>query len=110
VRDYVFVTDVAKAAVELASLPEVRLVVNVGTGVARSVEELIELVEATSGRVIERIRVPQRRCDVRVSMMDVTRLRSLLEWQPISLPDGLACCWEAVNRSAPTVGAPCSAL
>lgn len=109
-RDYVFVTDVAKAAVELASLPEVRLVVNVGTGVARSVEELIELVEATSGRVIERIRVPQRRCDVRVAMMDVTRLRSLLEWQPISLPDGLACCWEAVNRSAPTVWAPCSAL
>lgn len=107
-RDYVFVSDVATAAVELASLPEAVLVVNVGTGAARSVEELIELVEATSGRTIERIRLPQRRCDVRAALMDVTRLRSLLEWQPLSLSDGLARCWDAVNRPTAGVGAPSS--
>jgi UDP-glucose 4-epimerase len=94
-RDYVFVGDVAEAA--LAALEPDGGVFNVGTGVETSVLELYDAVERASG--IERAarHAPRRRGELSRSVLDVSLAASELGWTPrVALADGLARTWESV--------------
>jgi UDP-glucose 4-epimerase len=94
-RDYVFVDDVAEAA--LAALEPDGGVFNVGTGVETSVLELYDAVERASG--IERAarHAPRRRGELSRSVLDVSLAASELGWTPrVALADGLARTWESV--------------
>jgi nucleoside-diphosphate-sugar epimerase len=78
--DYIFAGDVAKGLLELASAPAAQGVVNLGTGISRSVDELSRLV-------CERVSpVPITETDDEIypesSRADIAKLREWTGWSP----------------------------
>lgn len=97
VRDYVYVRDVAHAAVELASRPDGPRVINLGTGIGHSVLEMVDIVRRVTGARVEVEYFPDRGFDVRAIVLDVDALAQLLLWDPVPLEDGIERTWQAVR-------------
>src|SRR5258708_15450738 len=58
-RDYVFIDDVVDALVVASTAPGIdRLVINVGSGVDTSVNDLIEAMSGVMGRVLVPLHIP----------------------------------------------------
>jgi UDP-glucose 4-epimerase len=85
IRDYIYVADVVEAVLRAAAVtaesPAPR-VYNVGTGIGRSVLDVIEAVQALHGRPLRINRLPGRAVDVPVSILDITRAGKYLSWRP----------------------------
>jgi UDP-glucose 4-epimerase len=91
-RDFVHVADVARAV--LAAAGRAGGVYNVGTGVATTVAELHRLCREVSGSGREPEYAPPRPGDLERSVLDVTRAREELGWEPeLDLRAGLAQTW-----------------
>ena len=92
-RDYVFVTDVARAnlaALEanLAGHPDP--IFNIGTSRETSVNRLFALLRETTGASVQAEYGPPRPGDVRRSALDPARARAELGWTPeVYLAEGL---------------------
>jgi UDP-glucose 4-epimerase len=81
-RDYVYVEDVA-AALELAALHEgEERVFNIGSGVPRSLNEIIEAIGYALGKDIPVERKAGRGIDIPVSCLDISRAERDLGWTP----------------------------
>lgn len=92
VRDYVHITDVASAMVALASepLPDDVHVFNIGSGVGASLNEVITEIEKCLNRRLDVRRERERKFDVPVSVLDVSRAWKVLGWSPrLSLREGI---------------------
>lgn len=101
-RDYVYVRDVAHAAVELASRPDGPRVVNLGTGIGHSVLDMVDIVSRVTGARLALEHLPDRGFDVRAIVLDVGVLARLVPWNPLPLEDGIERTWQAVrSRSKP---------
>jgi UDP-glucose 4-epimerase len=83
-RDYIYVADVVEAILHAAVIdePEAPRIYNVGTGVGRSVLDVIKTVEAVHGRSLKVTRLPSRPIDVPASTLDISRARKHLGWSP----------------------------
>ena len=82
-RDYVYIGDVIDAVeATLTSTVEPRLILNIGSGETRSVVEVIETIESVTGHRFERNYVGDRKTDVEVSNLDISRAREILGWKP----------------------------
>jgi nucleoside-diphosphate-sugar epimerase len=99
-RDWVWVGDVVDACVRTAeqeALPD-GTVLNIGTGVQTSTEELIATAERVTGRPIATApgAHPGRDWDTADWVADPSAARRLLGWQPtVDLAEGLARTWAA---------------
>jgi UDP-glucose 4-epimerase len=76
-RDFVYVTDVARAFLTAAESDRVNEVYNVGTGNPQSVNRLVELI---GGAVVH---MPRRPGEPDCTWADVTKIRSHLGWQAV---------------------------
>ena len=98
-RDMVYVADVAEAVLRVVDSAAYGVPVNVGSGVASTVPEIVAAFEAASGR---RVRVAPgaraaRAYDVPHWQADLTRCQELLGWRPAtSLGEGMERVWAAV--------------
>jgi UDP-glucose 4-epimerase len=94
VRDYIAVEDVARAVrAAVRSERSGLTVANVGTGVGRSVAEVVQALGALVGRPLEVVSIPARRraVDRPFLVADPTRARELLGWEPrVAFEAGLA--------------------
>lgn len=82
-RDYVFIDDLIEAIeAVLAFTTELRLVLNIGGGETRSVNEVIRAIEEATGHRFEREHAPARKTDVDISSLDISRAREVLGWVP----------------------------
>lgn len=89
-RDYVFVEDVADAFVRAADLAGGRLL-NIGTGLETSVNELAARLQAVTGTAIDPVYAPPRPGDVPRSYVDNRSAAAHLGWQPFTdMNSGLA--------------------
>jgi nucleoside-diphosphate-sugar epimerase len=99
-RDWVWVGDVVDACVRAAAddaLPP-GVVLNIGTGVQTSTEELVATAERVTGRPIatEAGAHPGRDWDTADWVCDRTAAGKLLGWEPtVDLAEGLARTWAA---------------
>jgi UDP-glucose 4-epimerase len=83
-RDFVYVTDVARAFLAAAETGRTGEVYNVGTGEPQSVNRLIELVGGPL------VRLPKRPGEPDVTWADITKIRTQLGWRPlVSFADGV---------------------
>ncbi|WP_292589967.1 MULTISPECIES: NAD-dependent epimerase/dehydratase family protein [unclassified Mesotoga] len=89
VRDYVFVSDVAKANL-LALEKSEDCIMNIGTGKGTSVNELFTQMKRITGYAREAIHKEPRPGDLKKSILDVNKAKYLLGWEPeVKLEKGL---------------------
>ena len=91
-RDFVHVSDIVQANLLALSIPRADyLPVNIGTGVANSVNRIGEMLAAGLGKDIKAEIVAQyREGDIRHCVSDITRAQKLLGFSPkVKLQDGL---------------------
>jgi UDP-glucose 4-epimerase len=105
VRDYVYVGDLARVVLQMLELPAEPRLLNVGSGEGASLSRLVELVEGLTGRQAPIDRRPDRPFDVKEIVLDVSRLRSLLDFAPTPLEEGTRRTYEALleDDSGPAV-------
>jgi UDP-glucose 4-epimerase len=94
VRDYVFIEDVAHAAAQLILQPDVPPVMNVGTGRGHALGEVLELARSVSGAAIPVLELGSRSFDVEANVLDTSRLRSTIEFDPVQLEVGIERAWQ----------------
>jgi UDP-glucose 4-epimerase len=91
-RDFVHAEDVAHAiaALVVAGGPAV---VNIGSGVATSMNEVVTLAREITGRRLSTISKDTRDFDLPRVQLDISVLRSLVEYEPRSLREGMQQMW-----------------
>jgi UDP-glucose 4-epimerase len=90
VRDYVYVTDVARANLLAATRGEDGCYC-IGTGVGTSVNRIYALISEAIGVEVPPLRAPRRPGDLRAAYFDTSKARRALGWAATApLPDGLA--------------------
>ncbi len=90
-RDYVYLDDVVDALVAASTAPSVdRLVINVGSGVDTSVNDLVDLVARVVGKQVIPLYSAKTSAGVSRLCADLTLAREKLGYQPkVSLEEGL---------------------
>jgi UDP-glucose 4-epimerase len=97
-RDFLYVTDVARAFLAAAQTKLVGRVWNLGAGNPQAVNRLVELLGG------EAVHIPKRPGEPDCTWADITRIKSELNWQPeVSFEDGVAKIVAAIDywRNAP---------
>lgn len=90
-RDFVYVDDVVQALITAANAPNVnRLIINVGSGTATSINDLVATVGRVLGKRLEPLHVTAESGGVSRLCADLSRARERLNYEPrISLEEGL---------------------
>jgi UDP-glucose 4-epimerase len=100
-RDFVYVGDVVRALLAAAE-SEAAGAFNVGTGVATSVNELWKRCAAAAGSDADAEHADPRPGELRRSVLDVSRAREALGWEPRTPLDvGLRATWAGPGGSEP---------
>ena len=97
-RDYVYVGDFVEAH-RLAMAHAESVVVNIGTGVGTSVNQIFRHLQSVTGHTAPPVYGAPRPGDVRHIALDPSRAKRLLGWTPrVSLREGLARTAESMRR------------
>ena len=84
-RDFIYVTDVAKAFLAAAKSQHVGKIYNVGTGKPQSIEYLADLVGG------KKVFIPNRPGEPTMSCADISKIKRELKWKPkIKFESGIA--------------------
>ncbi len=100
VRDFVHVGDVARAVMALRPSRSGPQVVNVGGGTGYSVAQVLQMVERLTGIHLRVEWRPRRPSDVHAIVLNVSRLNTLMTWQPRDLEAGIALIWQDLSEGA----------
>jgi UDP-glucose 4-epimerase len=88
-RDYIYVEDVARANLAATTHGNGE-VLNIGTGVSTSLNEIIEMFNTITGKKIPVEYGPERPGDIKHSYFNNEKARSVLAWEPqVTLLEGL---------------------
>lgn len=91
VRDYFYVADAASALRKAADYSGSNRIFNIGSGVGRSLNEIISTIEGILGKSVSREYLPGRSFDVQENVLDISLARDALDWKPeVSFEDGMA--------------------
>jgi UDP-glucose 4-epimerase len=97
VRDYLYVSDLAELCVRAAE-SDVTGPLNAGSGIGRSVKEIIAAISKVSDQPVRVIHKASRAVDVPRSVLDVSRARELLGWEAATpFESALQDTWNWVN-------------
>jgi nucleoside-diphosphate-sugar epimerase len=90
-RDFTFVDDVVAALISAGALSATSAMVNIGTGRAVALRELITLAEQVTGRTVRVAYAAAQDGDVPATCADISCAHGLFGYQPrVSLEEGLA--------------------
>lgn len=99
VRDFVYVEDLVEAIALAIGNPSDNGTYNVGSGQGHTLNEVLALAKQVTGVEITVLHKSARGGDVRGVVLDVSRIRSELDWQPrINLEEGFRRTWEWLQR------------
>lgn len=102
VRDFIYVEDLAAAFLLAVISDATGEVVNIGSGEGTSVNDIVNLVGRAMGRPLRTAYTPSRGIDVPVSVLDIAKVRSLLNWKPSTTMEyGISLCCEWATANAP---------
>jgi UDP-glucose 4-epimerase len=88
-RDFIHISDVVNAMVRIIDSP-LSGEVNIGSGRAASIGQVIDTIEELVGRRVDRKYFPARSFDVPVTTLDISLARTELRWEPrVCLRDGI---------------------
>jgi UDP-glucose 4-epimerase len=97
-RDFVHAKDVALA---IATLVDVGgpPVVNIGSGVATTTKQVVAIAREVSGRELAIIPKDARDFDLARVQLDISVLRSLVDYRPRSLREGMQQVWDDITTA-----------
>ncbi|MDY3233585.1 MAG: NAD-dependent epimerase/dehydratase family protein, partial [Erysipelotrichaceae bacterium] len=91
IRDYFYITDLAQAIRLLIQKEISREIINVGSGIGTSLNEVIHLVEETTGHQIHIVPKSSDVPVVKAIVLDISKLERLTGYQPsVSMQEGIA--------------------
>ncbi len=97
-RDYIYVKDVARMIVGSYEQDNQHLVYNLGSGQGRSINEVIEAIESTTGKQFERNRMPVPKTFLAHSQLDTTRFSEEFGLEPATdLQAGITETWKYIE-------------
>ena len=90
-RDFVYVDDVVEAMIRAGETPGLSgETINVGSGKETSLNDLVATLERVTGQRARTVPSPEHRGGVARMRADISRARSLLDWEPqVDLESGL---------------------
>jgi UDP-glucose 4-epimerase len=90
-RDFIYIDDLVDAVESVVNSPAVDgEILNIGSGIGHSVLDVIDTLERELGITFLRETVPARKTDVPRSILDISKARRLLGWNPrTSLAEGI---------------------
>ena len=90
-RDFIYVDDAVEALVRLVEKEDLPPELNIGSGNAVSINELLDMIREITGKRLNCIYTGRRDFDVPVNLLDISLAKETLPWQPEhSLRQGLA--------------------
>ena len=90
-RDYFHVSDAVSALVKALSYEGDNRIFNIGSGVGRSLNEILDAIDLLLGTPVKRIYSPSRAFDVPVNILDISKAEDILNWKPqIPFSEGLS--------------------
>ncbi len=102
IRDYIYIDDVVRA-MQMEAAIEGSHVVNISSGEGKSVLEMVQLIEQTCGKTIQKESIAGRPGDVQYNVLCNDLAKELYGWTPdVSLKQGLEKTWQWIT--APTPG------
>lgn len=91
VRDYIYIDDLTLAISELLSLDNVyNKTINIGSGEGYSVTDIISTLDEITEKKVKVKHLPSRSVDVSSVVLDISLLKSLINFSPISLKEGIS--------------------
>lgn len=97
IRDYIYIDDLMRA-IKICIDHEHQGIFNIGSGVGQSSLDLIMLIERLTGISAQLKYKAARPFDVNRIILDCTKAKSLLQWEPeTSINQGLANFWAQLN-------------
>jgi len=101
VRDYVYVTDAVEGILAAVEKGGDAGIYNIGSGKGASLTELVALIARVSRRRPEVFHKPSRAFDVPENVLDVSKARRDLGWEPrVGLEEGLSLTWSWLEEHA----------
>jgi UDP-glucose 4-epimerase len=89
VRDYLLVDDLVSGVLGLMGSGEHRGVYNIGSGKGHSLTEVVRMIEGGAGMKAQLEFLPGRPCDPGTTILNISKLRSVIPFQPLGLEEGL---------------------
>ena len=89
IRDYVFVEDVIRAIDNLINFDIKYDVLNISTGIGTSIGEIMQIYSALGGKMDFIKSIPAPENIKKSSILDCSKLKSVIEWNPIFVDVGL---------------------
>ncbi|HLP97944.1 MAG TPA: NAD-dependent epimerase/dehydratase family protein [Sideroxyarcus sp.] len=90
VRDYLYISDTIRAMLQAVAYQGPERIFNIGSGGGHSVREIIAAIEQVTGKQAQVSYTAARKFDVPVSVLDISRAKAELGWQPgTDLNEGL---------------------
>ena len=100
VRDYIYVKEVTKLIAKAVHMDNKNKIYNIGSGQGHSLNELIDVIREICGYDFEINYQPERGSDVRRAVLDISRARNELNFEPkINLQEGLTETWRHINSN-----------
>lgn len=95
IRDFIYIDDLVNACIMSMHDPAPIGVYNVGSGIGYSIKQLVDIVGAISRRNLKVEYRKGRKIDVRAIVLDSTRLRTAVGWEPVaSIETGIRNTWD----------------
>jgi UDP-glucose 4-epimerase len=100
-RDFIYVGDVVQAFARAAEQTGEGLLLNIGTGIETSVNDLIQLMNAVTKKTIVPKYEPARLGELDRSVLDSRRAKEWMNWSSsVDVRSGLEATWEWIRHGA----------
>jgi UDP-glucose 4-epimerase len=98
VRDYLYIDDLVVGICQAAYYCGAEKIFNLGSGKGYSLNELVRIIESVTGRALPVIYKESRNFDIPEIVLDVSRAKKELGWQPrMDMEAGIRVTWEFVR-------------
>jgi len=99
-RDYIYGSDIANAFLQASLYQGEWKVFNIGSGHGHSLNDIVGAIENITQVPLQIKYLPGRRFDVPVNVLDITRAKSHLHWEPkVRLEEGVLSAFEWMQRN-----------
>jgi UDP-glucose 4-epimerase len=102
IRDYIHASDIANALMMISRHEGDPKIYNIGFGHGRSLIDIIDIIQNITHRELRRKLLPSRPFDVKKNILDISRAKIYLNWQPeVDLQAGISRLYEWIVEEKP---------